>query len=225
MDATESLRGAWRSERLIYRAVDEDLDKPFLKEHIVGDPVQSGLSSYSLLVPPTKKYVTAYADFFLNECLLGVIICLPATAQPVEAEPSTAEGAATEPKPKSEPTPIGFVCLFRRGHETYPHQRAASLGVSIIEAYRGHGYGGEAVNWALDWGFRRAGLHRVALGCFAINPRAERLYRKLGFVEEGREREFLFYDRGWHDLIRFSMLDREWEALRGWKTLRGTVPE
>lgn len=48
---------------------------------------------------------------------------------------------------------------------------------------------------------------------FLVQYRCEReLYeRKLGFVFEGRKRELLWYNGGWHDLLSFSMLEREWK--------------
>jgi RimJ/RimL family protein N-acetyltransferase len=58
-------------------------------------------------------------------------------------------------------------------------------------------------------------MHSVQLMVFSYNKRAVRLYEKLGFVHEGRIRESLYYDFKWHDKIHYSMLDREWMALRG----------
>ena len=74
---------------------------------------------------------------------------------------------------------------------------------------------GEAINWMLDWAFRYAGLHAVRLHVYSYNVGAVRLYERLGFVKEGSQREALFFDRGWHDVLSYSMLEREWEALRG----------
>jgi len=36
----------------------------------------------------------------------------------------------------------------------------------------------------------------------------------MGFVYEGTTRECVFMNGGWHDIIEFSLLDREWKELR-----------
>jgi RimJ/RimL family protein N-acetyltransferase len=67
----------------------------------------------------------------------------------------------------------------------------------------------------LDWAFRHGGLHRVGIQTFGFNERAQHLYKKLGFVEEGRSREAVWHDRKWHDMVDLGMLESEWMALRG----------
>jgi RimJ/RimL family protein N-acetyltransferase len=52
------------------------------------------------------------------------------------------------------------------------------------------------------------------LGCFSFNERALRLYKRLGFVREGVNREAYYYDLKWHDRILFSMLQSEWVAIK-----------
>lgn len=60
----------------------------------------------------------------------------------------------------------------------------------------------------------RGGLHRVGLRVSSVNPRAVRVYQKVGFVEEGRERESTFFERKWVDTIVMGILEHEWEKLR-----------
>jgi RimJ/RimL family protein N-acetyltransferase len=91
--------------------------------------------------------------------------------------------------------------------------RGAMLGISITEQNCwGKGYGSDASNVLLRWAFYELGLHRVDLGVFAYNPRAIRAYEKLGFVHEGREREALFRDGTYHDILIMSILQHEWRA-------------
>jgi len=56
-------------------------------------------------------------------------------------------------------------------------------------------------------------LHKVALGVFEFNERAQACYRKCGFVDEGRFREEYFQDGRHWDVIRMSILRGEWEVL------------
>ena len=53
-------------------------------------------------------------------------------------------------------------------------------------------------------------LHKLWLMVFRKNERGRRLYTRLGFQEEGVLREEYFHEGGWHDMVRMSMLDREW---------------
>lgn len=51
------------------------------------------------------------------------------------------------------------------------------------------------------------------LGAFEFNDGAVRLYKKLGFVLEGREREAIWHEGRFWDGIEYSMLQREWKEL------------
>jgi RimJ/RimL family protein N-acetyltransferase len=63
----------------------------------------------------------------------------------------------------------------------------ASLGVALLPEARGVGLGAAMLSAGIDWA-RRSGITKLKLGVFATNDRAIALYRKLGFVEEGRLR-------------------------------------
>jgi len=144
----------------------------------------------------------------IQDALLGVIICLPPS-------PEGLFSSASGKEPKT--VPIGHLGIFYTQTPGREHHRCAMLGISLADGFRSKGYGGEAINWALDWAFLHAGLHRVSLCAFSFNLNALKLYKKLGFVEEGREREALYHLHAWHDLVMFGMLEHEWEALSGIK--------
>ena len=56
------------------------------------------------------------------------------------------------------------------------------------------------------------GLHKLWVMMFAHNTRTRGIVQRLGFVEEGVLREEYFHDGGWHDMVRLSLLEREWRA-------------
>ena len=64
----------------------------------------------------------------------------------------------------------------------------------------------------LEYAFRRAGLHRVEIKVFAWNVGAVRLYQRLGFVVEGREREKYWHEGAWRDYVVLGILEGEWWA-------------
>ncbi|KNC20127.1 GCN5 family acetyltransferase [Arthrobacter sp. RIT-PI-e] len=73
----------------------------------------------------------------------------------------------------------------------------------------GRGYGTEALRAVIVHAFDDVGVHRISLEVFAFNPRAQRVYEKCGFTVEGRQREALFWDGTWHDVILMGILSTD----------------
>ena len=70
------------------------------------------------------------------------------------------------------------------------HHGTAVLGLSIgREGEWGKGYGTDASRVTIRYGFQELNLYRIWLDVFGYNDRAQALYRRLGFTEEGRLRE------------------------------------
>lgn len=121
----------------------------------------------------------------------------------------TKEGAQTGGRP---PVHIGFCGLHRGSAE----DRHAELGIMIGDKeYWDQGYGSDAMMAVLRFAFFQMNLHKVSLGVFELNPRAQAVYRKCGFVEEGRRREEYYQDGRYWDVIWMSVLRREFDALHG----------
>jgi ribosomal protein S18 acetylase RimI-like enzyme len=59
------------------------------------------------------------------------------------------------------------------------------IGMAIARDWRGRGVGSALMEAAIEWA-RAQGLHKLSLGVFAHNAAGIALYRKYGFVEEGR---------------------------------------
>ncbi len=89
--------------------------------------------------------------------------------------------------------------------------RSADLGIAVFDlASTSKGYGTEALKLMIDYGFKTLNLHRIELFVFDFNTRAMKAYKKVGFVEEGRERESFYLDGTYHDTIVMSILKHEW---------------
>ena len=77
----------------------------------------------------------------------------------------------------------------------------------------GKGYGTEATQLILDYGFRQLKLHRIELEVYDFNPRAQHVYEKAGFVHEGVRRDVLLWEGEYHNAIVMSILAHEYEAM------------
>jgi [ribosomal protein S5]-alanine N-acetyltransferase len=93
--------------------------------------------------------------------------------------------------------------------ELNPVKLEAHLGYWVAREHWGNGYAPEAASAVCDLAFRRARLHRLHTGVFAFNPRSAAVLRRLGFVEEGRERRSFLIGGRWVDSIRFALLANE----------------
>ena len=74
---------------------------------------------------------------------------------------------------------IGSIHVAASGHGY------GEIGMAIAREWRGRGVGSALMEAAIDWA-RAQDLHKLSLGVFAHNAAALALYRKYGFVEEGR---------------------------------------
>ncbi|WP_242624018.1 GNAT family N-acetyltransferase [Micromonospora kangleipakensis] len=95
------------------------------------------------------------------------------------------------------------------------HNRSCNFRTLIGPAGRDRGLGTEAVRLVIGYGFERLDLHRISLEVFAFNPRARRVYEKVGFVAEGVLRQVLRDGDDWVDATVMSILAPEWAAHRG----------
>jgi RimJ/RimL family protein N-acetyltransferase len=81
---------------------------------------------------------------------------------------------------------------FRRG-QSAKNAHVGTKGIALTKPYRGIGLGEPMMKAGIEWAGSN-GVSRLRLGVFANNERAIALYRKLGFVEEGRLRGEVILD-------------------------------
>jgi RimJ/RimL family protein N-acetyltransferase len=93
--------------------------------------------------------------------------------------------------------------------------RSCNFRVMIGPRGRDRGLGTEAIRMFIGYGFERLGLHRISLQVYAFNPRARRVYEKVGFVAEGVLREEHRWEDRWIDATVMSILEQEWRQHRG----------
>jgi RimJ/RimL family protein N-acetyltransferase len=78
---------------------------------------------------------------------------------------------------------VGHLAITREEHPATDH--VATLGLGVAPPFRRRGVGAALLSEALAWA-RRVGVHKVILTVFPDNLSAIRLYRRFGFVDEGR---------------------------------------
>ena len=101
---------------------------------------------------------------------------------------------------------IGQISLHNIDHM----HRRAFMGIMLGEAeHRGKGYGTEAVRLILNYGFNTLNLNNISLSVHVDNAAGIACYKKVGFQETGRRREWYFKDGKYIDNIYMDILARE----------------
>lgn len=186
-EAVAHARGALVGERVALRALHED-DLPQLQAWW-EDPAVAPAQRASLTPRPAGAAATMFRSWSANDA----------------------------------PGSVGFSVVTRSGGDLVGHvvlhgaqlpARAATLAITIGPEHAGQGYGTDAVRVLLRHGFAEMGLHRVELHVYAFNAPAIAVYRRAGFVEEGRRRDAVFHDGRFHDEVLMSVLEPEWLAAR-----------
>ncbi|KAM0428485.1 hypothetical protein ACHAPT_006845 [Fusarium lateritium] len=208
---TKDIVDAFKSARLQYiRADQSDHGLRAFLPQIEQDPVIQAMAAPTMLQPKGKKAFDSYLESLVNS-LLGVAICLlPGEDKNVNPERDSSNAE------QENSTIIGIMCIGWGGiPPSVAHHRTADIGISLARPYQNRGYGREAINWMLDWGFRHAALHSIGITTASYNPKAAHLYESMGFKLEGRRRGTIWQNRKWYDLLEFGMVEEEWEKLRG----------
>jgi RimJ/RimL family protein N-acetyltransferase len=110
---------------------------------------------------------------------------------------------------KDDKEPVGVISLMNISDTN------ASAELSVIVGHpddRHQGYGTEAIELLIRYAFEELGLNRVGLSAFDFNGEAISAYEKLGFAVEGRYRQAIKRNSGFHDAILMSILKNEWQA-------------
>ena len=88
------------------------------------------------------------------------------------------------------------------------------VGMGVLPAYRRMGIGRRLIDATIADAFAK-GIERIELECFASNKSAVALYRKVGFVEEGRKSRARFIDGEYDDFVVMALFEDSWRAPTG----------
>ena len=79
-------------------------------------------------------------------------------------------------------------------------------------SFRKKGYGSDALKTLLNYGFNELNLNRIYCEVFSNNE-AIKVYRKIGFKDEGVLKEHYYCDGKYWDSYILGMLKKEWNLL------------
>lgn len=101
-----------------------------------------------------------------------------------------------------------FIGLFglKLSEEKY---KSAEVWFKIHPSFWNQGYGTEALNSVIDYGFKTLKLHRIEAGCAVNNIGSVKVMEKAGMTREGRRRQILPLKTGWSDNFSFSILESD----------------
>ncbi len=85
------------------------------------------------------------------------------------------------------------------------NRHVAYIVIGVLQEFAGHGVG-TALFHALESWAATHGIHRLELTVMAHNERAIRLYRRVGFVEEGVRRDAVLVDGAFIDELMMAKL-------------------
>lgn len=90
----------------------------------------------------------------------------------------------------------------------------AELYVFVDPNEQHNGCGTLATRLLCDWGFNKIGLHKIYLYTNEDNLPAIKVYKKCGFILEGKHRQEYLDGAGlYKDRLYFGLLKSEWEKL------------
>ncbi|MDF2822416.1 MAG: GCN5-related N-acetyltransferase [Clostridiales bacterium] len=82
--------------------------------------------------------------------------------------------------------------------------------VLLSEASCNKGVGTEALSMFIQYGIEELELHKISLEVYSFNPRAERVYQKVGFKLEGIKREEFIYNQEYFDTKIYGLLKADY---------------
>jgi RimJ/RimL family protein N-acetyltransferase len=96
--------------------------------------------------------------------------------------------------------------------------REAFAGIAIgAREFWGKGYGTDAMQLLLRYGFLELNLRRISLNVFEFNQRALRSYEKAGFRLEGSQRQAIKREGRRWDIVYMGILREEWMENDGYR--------
>ncbi|WP_405925116.1 GNAT family N-acetyltransferase [Streptomyces sp. NBC_00035] len=159
---------------------------------------------------------TAFMRFAVDEERLGDLLQPPRSAEgfrtwATEQATSNSDGECF--RLAVEAVETGEIVGTVGSHHADPRAGWFEYGVTMGADHRRKGYAAEAVVTLLRFMFAERRYHKCLARVFAHNEASLALHRRLGFVEEGRLRDHVFFAGRYHDVVMLGMLADEFTRL------------
>ena len=104
---------------------------------------------------------------------------------------------------------VGLLTYF--GGSRMRTKHAGVLGISVAKDYWGKGIGKSLMVWCLNWVHGKSHIRKVNLSVRDDNHRAIGLYKKMGFVVEGKETMTQYTNGRYYDSVNWGIgsLDKD----------------
>ncbi len=112
------------------------------------------------------------------------------------------------------PADDGWQLVGSAGLRINRYDQSANGGYWIDSSFEGRGLVTRAMTTLLDQAFGPLGLARVALHTDVGNQRSRAVAERLGFTEEGINRQALAFHGGRRDQVVYGLLAGEWQTTR-----------
>ncbi|MEU8935995.1 GNAT family protein [Streptomyces sp. NPDC048409] len=158
----------------------------------------------------------AFMGFAVDEERLGDLLHPPRSAEEFRAwakEKSVAKSGSDSFGLAVEATDTGQIVGAVGSHRANPQAGWFEYGITMGAAHRRKGYATEAVVMLLRFMFAERRYHKCEARILGRNEASLALHRRLGFAEEGRLRDHVFFAGRHHDLVFMGLLADEFAQL------------
>lgn len=113
-------------------------------------------------------------------------------------------------------TSCRYVCRIKDGNDLVgvfrvdnvdTFNQSVMVGLDISQKFRRNGYATEIYKFFIEYFFDKRKFHRLYLSTLSTNVAAQELYKTLGFSPEGIQRDAIFRNEEYIDLINYSLIN------------------
>ncbi|KAF8962971.1 acyl-CoA N-acyltransferase [Flammula alnicola] len=163
-------------------------------------------ASVAFPVPQGEKKMEEYKqnlEKHTEMCCIVETLLLAAASQTVKSTKAPGEKSSSP-----EPEFVGFAVLWVAGGER--GHRHSSYSISLAKKFWNKGYGTRITQFMVDYAFNDLNMHRISLSVKEGNDGALAVYKKCGFIFEGKQRKANWQNGGWRDVIYMGILVDDW---------------
>jgi ribosomal-protein-alanine N-acetyltransferase len=130
-----------------------------------------------------------------------------------EATAQTSGEAASSVDDSDEPVGMVSLTASQYGPTATDRARSMELAYHLDPDFHGEGYGSEAAELVVEYGFTDLNLNRIEAEAGAFNDASQALLESLGFQREGARRDAAYYRGDYYDMVLYGLLREEWDGL------------